>query len=330
MRSLIHFATAAFLSSAVAQGALVIYYPLDESSGNMAFDAAIADGAQDATAAIAASNWQVAAGIVGGGLQLSPTAQADVDEALIYNTANTSTSLLSGTPFTITLWFKTTNTSAFNRMGVFMGNSTLGSSYYSVGLDAGHHPVQVARNTTAVNTVASPTGNDGLWHQLTAVYSATNSRSFYLDGRLAGTNTTNVGTTNLTMNRFGVGALTRNTPTDAFNGLLDEVGLFDTAVSAREAALFNAFPRYDQVRLDDPDYSLALNVFDSQSGSVTTGNWTWGYATGLAGTTGDTGFSGGNPYVVLDAAGNGLAAVPEPAAGALALAGAIAFARRRR
>jgi hypothetical protein len=98
---------------------LIIYYPLDEIAGNIAFDAATTDGSQNATATIALSNWQPAGGILGGGLQLSPTAQADVDEALIYNTATTSTSLLSAPPFTITMWFKTTNTGAFNRAGFF-------------------------------------------------------------------------------------------------------------------------------------------------------------------------------------------------------------------
>jgi MprA protease rhombosortase-interaction domain-containing protein len=136
--------------------------------------------------------------------------------------------------------------------------------------------------------------------------------------------------THMILNRFGVGALTRNTQTDAFGGLLDEIGLFDIPLRPQEAALLNAFPRYDQVRLDDPDYTLALSVFDTQSGSVTTGDWTWSYATGLPGTMGDTGLSDGNPYVVLDGAGNGLAAIPEPGVCALAFAGLLAFARRHR
>src|SRR3954454_12957808 len=109
MRALVlSIAVASLAFAAAARATLVVYYPLDESSGNVAFDAAVADGAQNATATVAVSDWQSTSGMLGGGLRLSPTAQADVDEALIYNTASTGTSLLSGPPFTITLWFKTT------------------------------------------------------------------------------------------------------------------------------------------------------------------------------------------------------------------------------
>jgi MprA protease rhombosortase-interaction domain-containing protein len=319
----------AVLCTPASQAALVIYYPLDETSGNVAFDAALADGAQDATSSSVA-DWQGVAGIIGGAIQLSPTGQPDVNEALIYNTANTGTSILTATPFTITLWFNTTNTIAFNRAAVFLGNSTQGSMYYAVGLNATNQANQIARNTTAVAITHTPTVNDGQWHQLTAVYSATNSRTFYVDGRLAGTNTVDV--PHPILNRFGVGALTRAAQTDAFGGLLDEIGLFDTAFTPARAALLNAFPRYDAVRLDDPDFDTALSIFNTQSGSVTTGEWEWSFAASLPGIAGDTGLIEGNPYVTLDDLGNGLFAnaIPEPATGALLLLAGLAGCSRRR
>jgi hypothetical protein len=299
-----------------ARAALIIYYPLDETTGNVAFDATIVDGSQDATATD------------GGGLQFSPTGQTDVDEALIYNTPATTDSLLSAPPFTITVWFKSTNVTTLTQAAVYLGDRTQSAMYYAAGLAPGsYQPQLVARNTTAINTPASFAGNDGEWHQITAVFTATNDRTLYVDGRLAGSSATNV--THMILNRFGVGALTRSNQTDSFGGTLDEVGLFDTALSPQEAALLNAFPRYDQVRLDDSDYVLALSVFNTQTGSVNTGAWTWSYATGLPGTIGDTGFSGGNPYVILDSSGNGLAAVPEPGIAALVLTGVLGLMRWR-
>jgi hypothetical protein len=328
MRFPVVSAISACLCASTAQAALIIYYPLDETSGTMAFDAATADGSQDATASGPAPNWQPSGGIVGGGLRFSPTAQTDVDEALIYNTASTSTSLLEAHPFTITLWFNTTSTAGWTRAGVFLGNSTQSAMYYAVSLDASHRPIQIARNTNAIATTFPTAENDGEWHQLTAVYTASNSRSFYVDGRLTGTNTTDV--PHMVLNRFGVGALTRSSQTDAFDGLLDEIGLFDAALGAEHAALFNAFPRYDSVRLDGPEYDLALSVFNTQSGSVDTGSWSWSYATGLPGSIGETGFFEGNPYVVLDSSGNGLAAVPEPAFAALLLGAGLLIPALRR
>jgi hypothetical protein len=312
-----------------SEAAIVIYYPLNETSGNMAIDAAALGGIQSATATVGASNWQPSSGILGGSLLFTPTGQTDVDEALIYNTESTATSILGSTPFTVSLWFQTAESNAFTRAAVFIGNSTTTAAYYAVGLaPMTNQPQLVARNTTAVNTAAPNPGNDGLWHHMLAVFSAPNSRTLYVDGQIAGSSTANVN--HPVLNRFGVGALTRSSQTDSFNGMLDEVGLFDTALSAPEAALLNAFPRYDNVPLDDPDYAAALSVFNAQTGSVTTGTWTWSYATGLFGSAGATGFAGGNPFIVMDDFGNGLVAVPEPSALSFACAAALAPLLRRR
>jgi hypothetical protein len=293
-----------------ADAAIVIYYPLNETAGNVATDAAALGGIQSATA-IGASNWQSSSGILGGAIQFSPTGQNDVDEALIYNTETTTTSILGSSPFTLSLWVKTTESSALTRAAVFVGNGTMASSYYAVGLaPSTSQPQLVARNTTAVNTLAPNAANDGAWHHILAVFSAANSRTLYVDGQLSGSSATSVN--HPVLNRFGIGALTRSNQTDSYGGLLDEVGLFDTGLTAPEAALLNAFPRYDNVPLDDPDFATALSVFNAQTGSVNTGAWTWSYATGLFGTAGTTGLNGGNPFVVMDDFGNGLAAVPEP------------------
>jgi hypothetical protein len=320
------FSSVAILSalSLNASAELLIYYPLNESSGNFALDAALGNGPQDALSASTA-DWQTSAGILGGGLRFSPTGQNDVNEALIFN--NSGVSIIPATPFTISLWMRTTDTGAFNHAAVFLGDPLSGSAYFAVGMNATLQPQLVARNTTAINTAGPTPANDGNWHQLTAVFSANNSRQFYFDGMLANSSTTNVNFP--TTSRYGIGALTRNAQTDAYSGLLDEIGLFNTAFSAQQAALLNAFPRYDNVPLDDPDFDAAISIFNSQTGSVDTGDWTWEYASGLLGPMGSTGFDGGQPYVVLDGGGNGLMAVPEPALPAMLAAGALALLRRR-
>jgi hypothetical protein len=306
----------------------VIYYPLDELSGNVANDQSSVGGTQNATAVIAQSNWQPTAGVVGGALQFSPTAQADVDEALSYSNA---TPILNGLPFTLSVWINTVDLTNRNHAALYFGNSAVNDQYYAVGTPGTGFPQLVARNPTAINTPGPTTISDGVWHQVTAVFAAPNARSLYVDGMLAATSTTNV--PHPSVIRFGIGGLTRATQTDAFSGLLDEVGLFDTAHSAAEVALLNAFPRYDSVPLSDTDYADALTVFTNQTGSVSTGTWTWRYATGLSGNLGTTGLSGGNPFVVLDNAGNGLAAIPEPHS-LVFLVGAIVacamFFRRRK
>jgi hypothetical protein len=325
-----HLAVPVFFALACsAAGSLIVYYPLDEASGKVANDAATADGAQNATATVAASDWQVSGGILGGAVRFSPTAQADVDEAFIYNTASTTTSLLAGPPFTLSVWIKTTDATAFTHAAMYLGDSTQSAMYYALGTSPANMPQLVARNTTAVNTIAPTAANDGQWHNLVAVFAGTSSRSLYVDGKVVATSATLVN--NPVLNRLGIGALTRSNQTDAYGGILDEAGLFDTAQSAVQVALLNAFPRYDNVTLNDTDFDLALNVFNTQSGNVNTGAWRWSYATGLSGVLGTTGTNGSNPFVVLDNAGNGLAAtpVPEPSGLTLGACGLVAGWLRR-
>lgn len=320
---------AVLLLAALAPSAsanLLIYYPLNETAGNIAGDAALGNGAQDA-ASVSIADWQSTSGILGGAIRFSPTAQSDTNEALVYNSGGSP--ILSTTPFTLTCWIQTTNAGAFNRAAIFLGDGTMGSSYYALGMDPTNKGQQVARNTTAINNIGSVNINDGLWHQLTAVFASNTSRQLYVDGKLTGSGaSTSVPLPNL--NRFAIGSLYRSAPTDAYSGLLDEVGAFDTAASAAQAALYNAFPRYDAVALNDPDFDTALTVFNTQTGSVNTGQWTWSYAAGLTGVQGATGLDlSGNPYVVLDGAGNGLAAVPEPGVASLLVLGAVVGCRRR-
>jgi MYXO-CTERM domain-containing protein len=316
-------------ASSDSHAALVIYYPLNETSGNVAVDAALLGGIQSATGTTGASNWQ-SGGIIGGALQFSPTAQADVDEALIYDAPTTVDAIIGAHPFTISLWVKTTAAPAWTQAATFLGNRTQAAQYYAVGMSPTTNlPQLVARNTTAVNTAGPGTVNDDQWHHIAAVFSATNSRSLYVDGRWVGTSSTNV--THPVTNRFAVGALSRSNPTDSFIGTLDEIGLFDSAATEAEVALLNAFPRFDPVALDDSDYAAALNVYNTQSGTVTTGTWTWAFASSLVGPVGSTGIDGGSPYVVLDSFGNGLVAIPEPGSAGLAAAvlGLLALRRRR-
>jgi hypothetical protein len=312
-----------------ANAFLLIYYPLNETSGNVAIDAAISDGLQNATATVVASNWQAAGGILGGAIQFSPTSQTDVDEALIYNTASASTSILGSNPFTLSIWVKTTDTTNQNHAAIFLGEGNAFDHYYALGTSGAAVAQMIARSSSA-NVITTTTGaiNDGNWHNLVAVFSAPNSRTIYVDGRMAGSTVTSVA--HPILNRFSIGALTRSSQTDAFSGLADEAGLFDTALTAPEAALLNAFPRYDNVPLDDTDFALALSVFNTQTGSVTTGTWTWNFASGLTGTLGTTGLSGGSPFVVLDNSGNGLIAVPEPSVSIIACAATLFPLLRRR
>jgi hypothetical protein len=310
----------------------IIHWKLDESTGTTAADSAAAGGAQNGTSASAAPQWQPAGGIIGGGLRMTPTAQADVDENVTFTSATGN--IVPSYPFTLGSWVNTTSSIGTRETFVYFGNQTQGAEYAQTSKDPNNTAtpnggVAAARNTTFFGAAGGPALNDGQWHHVVGVYNSATSRTLFVDGLSVATNTSSVLLPTLT--RFSAGALMRPAATDSYTGLLDDVAVWDESLSPVRIGLLNGLGRFSGVALDDPSVPQVELVFNTQSGSAQSGPYSWQYATGLpAGTVGATGTIGSDPYIVLDASGNGVrGAVPEPGAAALALAAIGLLAQRR-
>lgn len=312
---------------------LLAYYPLDETTGNMAFD--LSGNGFNATAGVANSNWQPS--LFGGGVMFTPTPglPTDVDESFLFiHTADLATNY----PMTLSAWINTTfDQTPDNRQTFLMfGTQITNSRYYAMALGATSNQLEAqARNTTQINALSPNPVNDGLWHSAVFVLNSPTDRILYLDGVAVASSTTSVTALPAANQprRISFGALNRvSSPTDAFTGMMDEVGIWTDALSAERIALVHGFGRFDGVTLDEDDtFNLALSVFQTQSGSVDTGLYEWQYASGLSGGLGFAGTDGGgNPFIVLDNSGNGLAVVPEPGSAGLLLLGSLFGVLRRR
>ena len=326
-------------AATAAHAAPIIHWKLDESTGTTAADSAAAGGAQNGTSGNAAPQWQPAGGIIGGALRMTPTAQADVDENVSFTSGTgAANNIVPSYPFTLGSWVQTTSNSTLRETFIFFGNQTQGAEYAQTSKEPSNsatnpnRAVAAARNTTFIGAAGGPAVNDGQWHHVVGVYDSATSRTLYVDGQSVATSTTSVLLPNLT--RFSAGALMRSTPTDSFTGLLDDVAVWDESLSPVRVGLLNGLGRFSGVALDDPSVPQVELVFNTQSGSAQSGPYAWQYATGLpAGPVGATGTIGSDPYIVLDAGGNGVRGViPEPGAAALALGalGLLALRRRRR
>ncbi|MEZ5302219.1 MAG: LamG-like jellyroll fold domain-containing protein [Verrucomicrobiales bacterium] len=281
---------------------LKVHWQLDETSGAVAADSSGngIDGAWQGPGADA--GWVPGGGVDGGGSVSFSGVKPD-------SFITSSFSAVSGAPFTISAWVKTA--AAGNNGAVYLGDGGFGDRYYVVRVRDGFGWAN-ARNTSEVNATGSTAINDGQWHHLVGVYAGNADRKIYVDGVLEASSTTNVNA--VTLNRFGIGALTRNTPynpADMFTGEMDDVALWDRAFSAADVAAARALILLGAGDAADVDPLMA--AFGSQGTAAIAGR-TWEYATGLAGALGAFGGSlaTGDAFVVLDAAGNGMRVGSEP------------------
>ena len=127
-------------------------------------------------------------------------------------------------PRTVSLWFKSTNTGAYKEMVRYGNGGVGGKVFFYLNVDS----LNVDTNFTNWN--ANTIGlNDGKWHMGSFTYDGATTR-IYVDGRLDGTNTQTFdtalcGTCETYIGGFG---------SRAFPGLLDDVRIYNRALSASE------------------------------------------------------------------------------------------------
>jgi hypothetical protein len=284
----------ALASSALVTGAPTVHWKLDEGSGTVANDSS--GNALNGTWAgtVGSPGWMPADGVDGGSLLFSG-ANADAF-------TNETFSAVTSTPATLSTWVKTTTT--LKKGMVYLGNGTTGNSYYLMNIQGGT-PRTTARNPTEVAT-AGAVINDGNWHHVLSVYVSPTERHVYVDGVLGSTSTTEV--LEVTLNRFGIGGLTRNTPlapVDLFVGQLDDVALWDRALSATEAAALSGLGVLGAGNAAELDALMA--GFNGQTTTTIRGN-EWEFVAGLTDGVGTTTGSVATrtATIVLDEFGNGM------------------------
>lgn len=235
-----------------AQAALTAYYTLDNlTSGIQNL------GTDGATSNLSAANGgatptPVATGIVGGALGF------DGNDLLSSITAGNAGDDLTGYPFSMSLWMRNVTVDATRDAVFSVSDRALAERYYltgvqGVGLNA--EPELVRRNPGF--TELNATGADAkgaAWINVATLFGATTAEIF-INGKLSGSAPISQ-TFNSSVNTIAVGGFLRNsgtTPTDAFSGQADDVGLFDTLLATSDIALINGLGQTGGIGLDQLD-----------------------------------------------------------------------------
>lgn len=242
----------AFLAVAGNCGAgIVAHYKFDE--------AAAAGTALNAVAG--ASTGAVGAGVTTGVTGISGNAYsfagATANQADIVDMANASffTALNASGKLSFSTWVKTAVTTGNRNCVIFAGDNTQANVYADLGVAAGQagflgsasarcRPVgaNAAQQTGIFSSPAVPAVNNDAWHHLVMTVDVANARlELWVDGVLA--NTQVMGTATLPiLNNFEIGRLGRGAPVDPYQGLVDDVQVYDHVLSPFEIAFIKKFP----------------------------------------------------------------------------------------
>jgi len=204
----------------------------------------------------------------------------------------------------------------------------------------------------AQSSAATTNLRNGEWHHVAVTFTDNGtSATFYVNGKLENTAsftstplvTTTTGDLGIYIGtgvREGSGAngldlqsVNSGNLARFFQGLIDDVGIWSSALGATEIALVNGLGRIGDNDLSTLAAAATLwgGVLDD---TAVINGATWQKVAGLTGSPGDWsqvgGDNGAGSFVVLDASGGGIQIIPEPSAALLGLLGGLALFRRRR
>ncbi len=155
--------------------------------------------------------------------------------------------LVSAYPFTMSAWVKNIGDSAGTNDIIFgLFDASVDNVMYWIGMRDNKFQ-QAGRNTDFYYTDSGIASNDGEWHHVVGVFGSATSREIFIDGISKNVDTNSV-SYNTNVDRFDIGRAGDFSPAGSMEGLIDEVRIYNHALSASEILdLYKAGARKLQV-----------------------------------------------------------------------------------
>ena len=221
-----------------ANATLLAHWTFDEGAGNTAADSS---GSGLTATTTAATTW-----IAGksGNAANNPKFTLSDSSSLALADGNTA--------FTISLWANTTTNNGFTVLAGFEGTGG-GGDRYAIKASSGVIQATLGGATASADLAATSNGN---WIHIVAVNDPTAGNSkVYIDGLQSGTNGSVINLSSTT-SEFTMGTYWNSNSWD-FTGALDDVQVYDEALSLADVQLLNANPGLNLTTIPEP-FSAAL------------------------------------------------------------------------
>ena len=205
----------------VSNSGLVGYWAMNEATGTVAMDSS-GNGNNAAISGTTLPSWTN--GKKGKGLSFD-----GLTSTISLSNSSSLSSLTSS--FTISHWIKTTSSAG---QMYTVGNAG-GPDGYRFGLSSGQIAFLVGDGSYTESACGSVTVNDGSWHMITGVFSRSGTLQFtcYLDGAFVANVSLPSAYASMQANAPGIG---KPPCCSAVSGLLDDVRIYNRALSAAEVA----------------------------------------------------------------------------------------------
>ncbi len=234
-----------------SHGALIAHYTLDEGAGATTAANEVGGSTAGAVGSL------VTTGVTGvSGNAYSFTGAAAQDNIVDMGNASFLPSIATSGQYTFSAWVNSSEVVGGRNVVVFAGDSGDSNSYIDLGtaIDDLTPPGQaymrhrVDTNGAGASSFFGGTDGvvvDGTWHHIAMTAdTGTLTINLYVDGVFRSTGAIVPGSSGNfpLLNNFEIGRLGRSAPTDGYQGLVDDVQVYDHALSAGEIAFIFANP----------------------------------------------------------------------------------------
>ncbi|MEZ6100578.1 MAG: LamG-like jellyroll fold domain-containing protein [Pirellulaceae bacterium] len=292
--TLVYFA---FMASASAE--LVVHLGFDEGTGSIVTNNGRSGGLNNG---VLGSTTVFAPGKLGSGLMFDNTSASVVEAG--------PTPVVGSQARTASVWVNTSGGTGLDSLFTF--GITANGQKFDIDVDndnGGHIELGVGGGRTDFSGV-TPAVNDGGWHMVTVVVPdvagpTLENVDFYVDGTFAYNGSLSGATREVVTSPEGSLALGRcanNAACQPLQGTLDDVAIWNTALSAAEISILYQVGN-SAAAIDAGGFQELLDVHVAGAGFAIVNNTRWDFATGLTGPLGLNG-SGANLNIVLDDVAN--------------------------